>query len=195
MVTIAGALSLSGLQAAIDLAGDQHAVALDHQLRGERALRPAGKRRQHLPGLVAIVVDRLLAQDHQAGLLLLDDGLEDLGDRERLDRLVGLHQDAAVGPHGEPGADRLGGLGGADRHADDLARLPLLLQPERLLDRDLIEGIHRHLDVGELDAAAVALDANFHVVIDDPFDRHQDFHECALAIGGKGEGSRRCAAS
>ena len=110
------------------------------------------------------------------GFSCVDDGLEDLGHGERLERLVGLHQDAAIGAHGEPGADGLGGLRRADRHADDLGRLALLLEPERLLDGDLVEGVHRHLDVGEFDAAAVALDANFDVVVDDPLDGHQNFH-------------------
>ena len=117
MVTIAGRLELDGLQPAVDLARDQQAVAFDHELGGEGALRPAGERGQHLAGLVAVVVDRLLAEDDEAGLLLLDDGLEDLGDRERLERLVGLHQDAAVGAHGEPGADGFRGLRRPDRHA------------------------------------------------------------------------------
>jgi hypothetical protein len=40
----------------------------------------------------------------------------------------------------------------ADRHGDDLGRLAGLLQAHRLLDGDLVERIHRHLDVGELDA-------------------------------------------
>jgi hypothetical protein len=59
---------------------------------------------------LAVVVDRLLAHDDEAGLLLLDHCPEDLRDRERLDDAVDLHQDAAVGAHRERGADRLGGL-------------------------------------------------------------------------------------
>ena len=42
-----------------------------------------------------------------------------------------------------------------DRDRDDLGRLAGFLQPDRLLDGDLVEGIHRHLDIGELDAGAV----------------------------------------
>ena len=38
-------------------------------LRGEGALAPAGQRGEHLAGLVAVVVDRLLAEDDEAGLL------------------------------------------------------------------------------------------------------------------------------
>jgi hypothetical protein len=114
----------------------------------------------------------------------LHDGLEDLGDCERLGRRIGLHQDAAVGAHGKGGADGFRALGRPDRHHHDLGRLALFLEPDRLLDGDLIERIHRHLDVGELDARAVALDANLHVVIDDPFDGHQDFHELRSRVTG-----------
>ena len=57
------------------------------------------------------------------GLLLLDDRLQDLGDGERLDGPVGLDQDAAVGAHGERGADGLLRLLRADRDGDDLGRL------------------------------------------------------------------------
>jgi hypothetical protein len=120
----------------------QNAVALDHQFRREGALRPAGQRGQHLAGLVAVVVDRLLAQNDQTRLLLLDNGLEDLGYGQRFGRLVGLHQDAAVGAHGEPGANGFGGLRRADRDANDLAGLALLLEPKSLFDRDLVERIH-----------------------------------------------------
>ena len=57
-----------------------------------------------------------------------------------------------------------------------------LLEPERLLDGDLVKGVHRHLDVCELDTAAVALDANLDIVINDPLYRHQDFHQFALVV-------------
>ena len=65
----------------------------------------------------------------------------------------------------------------ADRHRDDLGRLAGFLQADRLLDGDLVEGIHRHLDVGEFDAGAVRLDANLDVVVDHPLHGHQNFHE------------------
>ena len=110
------------------------------------------------------------------GCSAVGDGFEDFRHRQRLDGAVGLHQDAAVGAHGERGADGLGGLLRADRDADDLGRLAGFLEPDRLLDGDLVERIHRHFDVGELDAGAVRLDADFHVLVDRPLHGHQDFH-------------------
>ena len=84
-------------------------------------------------------------------------------------------RNAAVGAHGQRRAHRLGGLRRADRDDDHLGRLAGFLQAQRLLDRDLVERVHRHLDVGEFDAGSVGLDADLHVVIDHPLDGHRIF--------------------
>ncbi len=65
---------------------------------------------------------------YEAGGLLTDDALEDLGDGERLDGGVRLHVDAAVGTHGKRGADGFGGALRSDGDDDDLGRRALLLQ-------------------------------------------------------------------
>ena len=39
---------------------------------------------------------------------------------------------------------------------DDLGGHALFLQPHGLFDGDLVEGVHAHLDVGDVDARAVA---------------------------------------
>ena len=135
------------LQPAIDLARDLRLAALDRELRGEGALRPAEQGRQHLAGLVAVVVDRLLAEDDELGCSFVDDRLQQLGDRERLQLGIGLDLDAAIGAHGERGADRLLALLRAHRDGDDLAGDAGFLEPNRLLDADLVERVHRHLDV------------------------------------------------
>src|SRR5271165_5712620 len=57
------------LQSAIDFAGHGDRVALDGHLAGEGALRPAEQGGEHLAGGIHVVVDRLLAQDEQPGLL------------------------------------------------------------------------------------------------------------------------------
>ena len=153
------------------------AVALDRKLGGKRALRPAEQGGQHLAGLIAVVVDRLLAENDEARFFGIDQRLEDFGDCERLDRRVGLDQNAAVGAHGEGRADGFGRLLRADRDGDDFSGFAGLFEADRFLDRDLVERVHRHFDVGELDTAPVGLDADFHVVVDHPLDRDEDFHE------------------
>ena len=100
------------------------APSRDLDLGGEGRLRPAEQRRQHLAGLVGVVVDRLLAEDHELRRLLLDDLLQDLGNRQRLHLGTGLDQDRAVGADGERGAQRLLALGGPDRHHHDLGGHP-----------------------------------------------------------------------
>src|SRR5262249_20161976 len=116
------------------------------------------------------------AENDEAGLLFVGDSFKDLCDRERLDDTVGLYQDAAVGAHREAGADRLGALLRADRDAHHLGGLAGVLPPQPFFHAELVEWIHRHLDVGELDARTVALDADLHVVINDPLDWHKNLH-------------------
>ena len=62
---------------------------------------------------------------------------------------------------------------------------PGLAQPQRLFDGDLVERVHRHLDVGGLDPGLVRLDPDLDVVVDDPLDRDQRFHlVLAVCAGG-----------
>jgi len=88
--------------------------------------------------------------------------------------------DAAVGPHGEGGADGLLAGCGADRDGYDLACLAGLLEAHGLLDADLVEGVHRHLDVGRLHTRAIGLDPDLDVEVDDALDRDQYLHRAAF---------------
>ena len=54
--------------------------------------------------------------------------------------------------------------------------VPSFLDADRLFDGDFIEGIHGHLDIGDVHAAAVRLHADFDVVVYDPFDGYEKFH-------------------
>ena len=58
-------------------------------------------------------------------------------------------------PIASAGAQRLGRLRRADRDDDHFARLARFLLAKRLFDRDLVERVHRHLDVGEIDPRTV----------------------------------------
>ena len=170
-------VELDRLETAVDLAGDHDRAAVDRDLGGERALRPAEQCGEHLAGLVAVVVDGLFAENDEAGALRVDDGLQKLGDGERFDDFVaGFDEDAAVGAHRERGADRLLRFRRSDRDRDDLGDGALFLEADGFFDGDLVERVHRHLDVGKLDARAVGLDSDLDVVVDDPFDGHQHFH-------------------
>ena len=127
-------------------------------LRREGRLRPAEQLGEHLAGAVGVVVDRLLAHEDEVGLLLLDELLEHARHGERLEVLVGDDEDGAVGAHREAGAELLlrGLRADADQH--DLAAGVLLLDAQRLLDGDLVEGVHHPLDVVGDDAGAVGVD-------------------------------------
>jgi hypothetical protein len=106
---------------------------------GEGGLRQVGQRGQHLAGLVVVVVDRLLAEDHEARLLLVDQRLEQLGHGQRLQLVGGLDQDGAVGADGHRRAQRLLALRDAAGHGDHFGDHALLLQTHRLFDGDLVE--------------------------------------------------------
>ena len=139
-------------------------------------------RRQHLSGLVGVVVDRLFAEENEIRIFLLRQGEKGLRRDQRLDGRVGLHQDRPVGAHGERGAQLLLRVGDADAHRQHLDVADALLDAQRLLERDLVERIDAHLDAVEHDPAAVGLDPHAHVVVDDALDTHHDFlHQRSLA--------------
>jgi hypothetical protein len=132
--------------------------------------------RSHLAGLVAVVVDRLLAQQDQAGLLLVDQRLQQLGHRQRLQFFGGLHQDGAIGADRHCGAQGFLALRDAAGHRDDFGGDALFLQPHGLFDGDLVERVHAHLHIGDVHTRVVRFHPDFHVVIHHPLDRYQDLH-------------------
>ncbi|MNT00933.1 hypothetical protein D3C72_1353820 [compost metagenome] len=139
-------------------------------------MRQAGQRGHHLAGLVGVVVDGLLAQDHQLRLFLVDQRLQQLGHGQRLQVFVRFHQDAAVGTDGHRGAQGFLALRGTARHGDDFGDNAGFLQAHGLFDGDFVEGVHAHLDVGQIHARAVRLDADLDVEIHHPLDCDEYFH-------------------
>ncbi|CAE6875783.1 hypothetical protein R69746_08771 [Paraburkholderia aspalathi] len=128
---------------------------------------------QHLAGLVRIVVDGLLAEDHQLRLFLVDQRLEQLGDGQRLQVFARLDQDRAVRADCQRRAQRFLRLLDTRRHGDHFGRHACFAQTHGFFNRDFVERIHRHFHVRDVDARAVRFDPDFHVVVDDPLDCHQ----------------------
>ena len=89
---------------------------------------------------------------------------------------VGLDQDGTVSAQGQGGAQLFLSGVRADGDDDDLASDALLFQANGLFDGDFAEGVHRHLDVGEVDAGVVRFDADFDVVVDHSFDSYKNLH-------------------
>lgn len=114
----------------------------------------------------------LIAEDDQLRLLLVDHGLEQLGHGQRVQLIGGLDQDGAVATQSQSGTQLLLGSGRADGYGDDFGRHALLFQAHGFFHGDFAEGVHRHLDVGEIDTGVVRFDANLDVVINDPFYRY-----------------------
>jgi len=165
--------------------------AFHMHIHRERALRHVEQGRQHLTRLIGVIVDRLLAEQDEAWLLLFDDGLQQLGHGQRLQLRVGFDQDAAIGANCHRGAQRLLALRHAARNCDDFGRDAFFLQTHGLLDGDLVEWIHRHLDVGNVDPASVRFHPDLDVVVDDALDGDEDLHRTRLCERGAAAGAAR----
>src|SRR5207302_5198481 len=115
-----------------------------------------------------------------------------------------LEQHAAIGSHRQRGADRLLRGRGAERDDDDIARPGVLLEPQPLLDGELVVGIEDELDARFVERFAVRGDLDARLGIGDAFDAYGYFHKrrrydaTVYVTGGEsrfGERERKPAAS
>ena len=160
-------------------------------LRGEGPLRPAQQRRQHLAGRAHVVVDRLLAEDDQLGCSLSAIAFSSLATASGCNSTSVSTRMPRSAPMASAVRIVSAHCGSRCETATISRGDALFLQADRLLDGDLVERVHRHLHAGGLDAGAVRLHADLHVVVDHPLDRDQDFHgrpcrfqECCAPCGG-----------
>src|SRR3989304_857628 len=144
---------LDRLQPAVHLAGHVRLLFVRHELdlRREGRLRPPEDRREDLPHLVVVVVDRLLPHQHEVGLFVPDDLRQHLRHGQRVEVRPRLDQHRAVGAHRQ-------------------RRAHLLLASLRP------DGHDDHLDVVQDDAAPVPLDLHLLVGVGDRLDGDQDLH-------------------
>ena len=154
-------------------------------------MRPAHQRRQHLAGGVHVIINRLLAQDHQIRRFLGDDRLQDFRDRERFQHAIMLHQDAAISAHGQRRANLFLRHGGACGYRDDFGGHALFLEPHGFFHRDFVKGVHGHFDIGSFNARAIRLHADLDVVIHHPLDGDQKLHDATIAFRKWGADRRR----
>lgn len=139
-------------------------------------LRPVEACCQNLTGCVHVIVDGLLAHDDQTGVFTINDHLEQLGDGQRFEIGIGLHQNAAIGAHGHGRAQYRLGFCHADGHDHDFGGGAFFAKAHGLFDSNFIEGIHRHLHALRVDAAVIGLHAGLDVVINHPLDRDHYLH-------------------
>ena len=116
------------------------------------------------------------------GLLLLVDRLQQLRDGQRLKIRFRLDKNGPIGTERQAGTQLL--LAGrlTHRNSDHFLGDARLFQPYRFLDADLAKRVHRHLDVGEVDAGAVRLHSHLDVGVHDALDRNHDLHARCLPI-------------
>ena len=174
---------MQGLGAAVHLAGDRGLAVGNLELAGKSGLGAVAQRSQHLAGLVAVIVNRLLAQNHQADLLFVHQGLDDFGNRQGLQFIIALHQDGAVRANRHGGAQGFAAGRRAAGDGDHFAGHAFFLEAHRLFDGDFVKRVHAHLDVGDIDAAAVTLDADFDVVVHHALDNFQLLQRSGILCG------------
>src|SRR5262245_15392913 len=85
---------LHRLQPAVDFASHVDRITFNRKLGRECSLRPVQQSRQHLSGLIAIVINRLFPHDDQTRLFCLYNRLENLRHGKRLNHPLCLHQNA-----------------------------------------------------------------------------------------------------
>ncbi len=138
----AGQIHLDRFETGVDFARHARNVALEFDFRGKSRLRAIPECREHLAGLAAVVVDRLLAEDDETRGLSRSTSFSSTRataggsiDGVRLD------EDGAVGTHRERIAQLLLGLLRSDAGGDDFIGFAALAQAQRLLERDRVERI------------------------------------------------------
>ena len=119
----------------------------DRQLGDLRDHGPAQALRDRRPEHGAVGVCRLLAEEHEVGVLTLERGGEHAARADEVgagSRVVG-HEHGPVGAHRERLAEGVGGLRRPHRDEHDLPASGPVLDPERLLDGMGVEGVQRPL--------------------------------------------------
>ena len=168
------------MQATVNFACYNGAVAINFDLGRKSRLRPTQQGGQHLACCVHVIVNRLLAAQHQAGLLFVNDCLEDLCDGQWLDIVVHVigcnNQNRAVSTHGQSGTQGFLRLLHANRNNDDFVNLTSLFEANCLFDGNFVERVHRHFYVGKINTRSVRFDTYFYVVVDHALNRYQYLH-------------------
>ena len=164
------------MQTAIDFARDINLVALNAKLGSKCALRPTEQRGQHLAGLIIVAINGLLAENDQIGAFCLYHRFQHFGNAQRLKLIIGFDQNAAIGTHCQSGANGFLRLCRADRNNNNFVCGSRLLQAHRFFNGNLTKRVHRHFDIGQINARLVRFDANFDIIVNHAFDGDKDFH-------------------
>ena len=143
-------------------------------LGGKRHLGAIPQRRQHRAGLAVVIVDGLLADDDQEGLLFLDELEQCTRGHQRLDDSVGLDVQSTVRTHRQRRTQLLLAVRGPDRRDDDFFGTTSFLDPKRFLERNLVKRVDAHLHPVRDYTGAVRLHADAHVVVHNALDADQN---------------------
>ncbi len=171
-----------GFQAGIDFAGDLRFIAINGDGAGEGGLRAAPQRGQHLAGLAGVVVNGLLAHQHQAGLFFFNQFQERARGGKRLDGGIGDHMNGAVGAHRQAVADMRLAVGRAHGDHDHFGSQAFIAQAQRFFQGDVVERVGGQFHAIGNHARTIGFHLNAHVVIDHALVTNQNLH-CTASQG------------
>lgn len=106
-----GQLGAKSLNTTIDLVGNLNGTSLilNVNFAGLRSLGPPEETSKHLTSLTLVTVNSLLTEKHEVHILLLNNGLQHLGDGQWLRATVALlryvNVESSIGAHGHGGAE------------------------------------------------------------------------------------------
>ena len=184
-MTTSGSATSMRLEAAVDLALHRRTAAGDVDLRRERRLRPAEQRREHLAGLVRVVVDRLLAADHEPRRFLRRPSPSAAWRR----RAAAGRRRSRPGSRGRRRAPaRCAASPGRPPMPQDTATIsvatPFSFRRTASSTAISSNGFIDILTFASVDAGAVGLHADLDVVVDDALDGNEYFHGRAAWLTG-----------
>jgi hypothetical protein len=132
---------------------------------------------QHLCGLAIVVIDGLLAQQHQINAFLVDNGFENPCHAEWIDIFIRLDQYGAISAHSQSCTQLLLSFRRPDRDHNHLGCFTAIFDAQSLFEGDFVERVNAHFYAISFNTGAVVLYANADVVVDDSFEADENlFH-------------------
>jgi len=168
-------LQFHGLQPAIDFTGHLEIGTVDLKLGGKGRLRPSEQGRQHLAGLVAIIVDRLLPRITRPGFSSSAMAFSNFATASGSTLPSALTKMPRSAPMASPVRMVSAACAGPIDTTTTSVALPASFRRNASSTAIFVERIHRHLDIGQFDARSVAFDADLDVEIDHPLYRTRTF--------------------
>ena len=119
--------------------------------------------------LAGVIVDRLFAQDHKLRLLFVHHGLDQLGNGQRLQFGISLHQGGTIGTNGQGRTQGFLALCNTARQCDNFCGCTAFFEASGLFDSDFVKRVHGHFHIGNVHPGLVRFHAHLDVIVNYAF--------------------------